>query len=139
MEGKALLKLRRTKTGNIQNLHIENYEVLHCEYTLNKDTTTAGEVNSGVRAGNIVVALPILPNDNIMAWVFDGARKYDGEITIHDAFQETLEKITFEEGRPVEFRFHYEPGSITHTVVLLSISAQRITVGGGWEYVNSFK
>lgn len=138
MDGKATLRLRRPQTDNIQNLYHENYEVMHCEYTLSKGTTKSGEVNSDVMAGNILVALPILPNDNIMSWVFDVSKKYNGEITIHDAFQESLEKIYFEEGRPVGFRFHYEPGTTTNIVLLLSINAQRIIIGDT-EYKNSYK
>lgn len=138
MDGKATLKLRRPQTDNTQHLYHESYDVMHCEYTLSKSTTRFGEVNSDVMAGNILVALPILPNDNIMSWVFDTSKKYNGEITIHDAFQESLEKIYFEEGRPVGFRFHYEPDTTTHIVLLLSINAQRIIIGDS-EYKNSYK
>lgn len=136
MDGQATLKLRRPQADNIQNLYHESYPVMHCEYALSKSTTKEGEVNGDVIAGNILVALPILPNDNIMLWAFDTTKKYNGEITIHDAFSESLEKIYFEEGRPVGFRFHYEPGDTTNVVLLLSINAQRIIIGES-EYKNS--
>lgn len=138
MDGKATLKLRAPQVDNIQNLYHESYPVMHCEYTLSKSTTQEGEVNGDIMAGNIVVALPILPNDNIMLWVFDTTKKYNGEITIHDSFSESLEKIYFEESRPVDFRFHYEPGDTTNAVLLLSINAQRIIIGES-EYKNSRK
>lgn len=138
MDGQATLKLRRPQADNIQNLYHENYALIHCEYVLSKSTTKEGEVNGDVTAGNILVALPILPNDNIMLWVFDTTKKYNGEITIHDAFSESLEKIYFEEGRPVSFRFHYEPGDTTNVVLLLSINAQRIIIGES-EYKNSHR
>lgn len=134
MDGKATLKLRKPQRNNIQNLYLESYEVMHCEYSLSKETGSRGNVCGDVRAGHILVALPMLPNDSIMSWVFDPDRKYNGEITINDAFQESLEKIYFEGGRPVKFRLHYEPGDITNVVLLLTINVQKMVIGE-WEYV----
>jgi hypothetical protein len=138
MEGKATLKLRKPRKDNIQNLYYENYDVLHCEYSLNKTTDRDGKVDSDVMGGSILVALPMLPNDDIMSWVFDASKKYNGEVTINDAFSESLEKIYFEEGRPVSFRFHYEPGESTHVMLLLTINAQRMIIGES-EYINRHK
>lgn len=138
MEGKATLKLRRPDSDNVQHLYHESYDVIHCEYSLHKSMNHRGEVNSDVQAGDINVALPILPNDDIMSWVFDPAKKYNGEITFNDAFQESLERVYFEEGRPVSFRLHYEPGETTHVVLLLTINAQRLIIGNT-EYKNSWK
>lgn len=138
MEGKATLKLRKPKTDNIQNLYHENYDVLYCEYSLKKYTDKRGKVRGNVCAGNILVALPMLPNDNIMAWVFDVSRKYNGEITINEAYSESLDKIYFEEARPVNFRLHYEPGDSANLVLFLTINAQRIIIGET-EYTNRWK
>jgi len=138
MEGQATLKLRKPQTDNLQNLYHESYDVMHCEYSLSKSITKKGEVNGDIMAGNIIVALPILPNDNIMSWVFDTGKKYNGEITINDGFRESLERIYFEEGRPVGFRLHYEPGDTTNVILLLTINAQRIIIGES-EYKNSWK
>ena len=138
MEGKATLKLRSLESDNVQHLFHESYDVIHCEYSLNKSINHRGEVNSNVQAGDIHVALPMLPNDNIMSWVFDPTKKYNGEITINDAFQESLERVYFEEARPVSFRFHYEPGDTIHVVLLLTINAQRMIIGNT-EYKNSWK
>ena len=138
MEGRATLKLRKPQIDNTQHLYHESYDVVHCEYSLSKEISENGEVRSDTQAGNIMVALPILPNDNIMSWVFDTTKKYNGEITINDAFQESLERIYFEEGRPVGFRFHYEPGDTTHVMLLLTINAQRLIIGDS-EYKNSWK
>ncbi|MDR1501099.1 MAG: hypothetical protein LBT43_01415 [Prevotella sp.] len=135
MDGKAALKLRSPKTDNIQNLFHENYDLMHCEYSLKKSTAGDGQVYGDVMAGNIIVALPMLPNDNIMNWVLDASKKYNGEITINDAFCESLERIYFEEGRPVGFRLHYEPGDTTNVILILTINAQKIVIGEN-EYVN---
>ncbi|WP_029906682.1 type VI secretion system tube protein TssD [Prevotella sp. 10(H)] len=136
MDGKATLRLRRPLTNNIQNLYHESYDLLHCEYSLSKQVNKQGKVNGNIRAGNIVVALPILPDDNIMTWVFDVSRKYNGEISINDAYEESLEKIYFEEARPIGFRLHYEPGDTTNVILLLTINAQHLIIGES-EYTNN--
>lgn len=135
MDGKAILKLRSPKKENIQNLYHESYELTHCEYSLKKSTNKNGQVDGDVAGGEIIVAMPMLPNDNIMMWVLDVSRKYNGEITINDAFSESLERIYFEEGRPVNFRLHYEPGDTTNIVLLLTINVQKLTIGDA-EYIN---
>jgi hypothetical protein len=138
MNGQATLKLRKPIEDNIQNLYHENYDVLHCEYSLSKTTDRAGRANSDVMSGNITVALPMLPNDNIMSWVFDPSKLYNGEVTINDAHSESLEKIYFEEARPVGFRFHYEPGDVTNVIIMLTINAQRMIIGDS-EYTNRYR
>ena len=71
-----------------------------------------------------------------MSWALDASKKYNGEITINDAYQESLEKIYFEEGRPVGFRLHYEPGEFTNIMLILTINAQRMIIGES-EYTNT--
>ncbi len=90
MNGKATLRLRSPKKDNIQNLHHENYDVSFYEYSFNRDVKSNGNVDIDILGGRIVVALPILPNDNLMKWVLDASLKYNGEITINDGYTESL-------------------------------------------------
>lgn len=136
MDGKATLSLRSPQKENIQYLYHENYDVLYCNYSLGKNINENGQITSDIRSGNITVALPMLPNENIMGWLFDTQRKYNGEITINNGHDESLEKIYFEEGRPVNFRFHYEPGDTTNILLVLTINAQRLIIGEA-EYINN--
>jgi hypothetical protein len=139
MDGQATLKLRKPVKDNIQNLYLENYEVIHCEYSFHKGVSRQGEVCRDVLSGNIRLVLPVLPTDELLSWALDSLKKLNGEITIHDALEESLEKIYFEEGRCVGFRLHYEPGEDNRPVVLvLSINAQRMILGEV-EYKNSWK
>lgn len=136
MDGRATLRLRKPGKDNTQNLYFYNYDVLHCEYSLDKGITRQGQVRTEVMGGNIRVALPVLPTDELMAWVFDAGKRYNGEITIDDAYEESLEKIYFEEGRCVGFRMHYEPaGEGQDVILLLTINAQRMIIGN-MEYRN---
>jgi hypothetical protein len=136
MDGKAILKLRGPQEDNIQNLYHENYELTYCEYSLNKSVGKNGQVDDGISAGNITVALPMLPSSDIMSWVFDSQKKYNGEITINDSYSESLEKVYFEEGRPINFRLHYEPGEVTNIILLLTLNVQRLIIGES-EYINN--
>lgn len=136
MDGKGIFKLRKPSKDNIQNLYFENYDLLHCEYSFDKGITKEGKVRTEVLAGNIRLALPMLPTAELLSWAFDRSKKYNGEIMIHDAHEESVDKIYFEQGRLVGFRMHYEPNSDKENVILLlSINAQRMIVGDV-EYVN---
>jgi hypothetical protein len=138
MDGKATLKLRKPGKDNVQNLYFYNHDVIHCEYSFDKGITKEGQVRTEVLAGNIRIALPGLPTDGLMAWVFDSNKKYSGEITINDAYEESLEKIYFEQGRCVGFRMHYEPcGAGLNIILLLTINAQRM-ITGDVEYKNRY-
>jgi hypothetical protein len=128
--GKATLKLRKPKSDNIQNLHFENYDVLFCEYSFSKATTGSGEVRGEALSGNIRVVLPMFPTNDLLGWVFDKMKKLNGEVTIHDAHEESLEKISFEDASCVGFRLHYEPaGNNMNVMSILTINAPRMIVG----------
>lgn len=137
MNGKATLKLRKPLKDNPQHLAFGNYEVIHCDYSFNKGITKTGKVRTDVVAGNIRVALPMLPDNDILSWAFDSYKKLNGEITMHDSHEESLGKIYFEEGRCVGFRMHYEPSEDQkkNVTLLVTINAQRIIIGQS-EYNN---
>lgn len=139
MNGKATLKISKPQKNNIQNLYFENYDVIHCDYSFNKGITKSGQVRTDVLGGNIRVALPMLPTNELLAWVFDSYKNYNGEITLHDAHEESLGKIYFEQGRCISFRMHYEPsGKAPNIVLLLTINAQHIIIDES-EYKNRWR
>lgn len=129
MDGKATLKLKKPLKDNIQHLYHEKYDVLYCHYGFDKGITKDGDVRTSAQIGNIRVALPMLPTKELLSWALDRTKKYNGEITIHDAYEESMDKIYFEEARCVGFRLHYQPTDIgSSVIVLLTINAQRVIV-----------
>lgn len=138
MDSIATLRLRKPQNDNIMGLHLESYDLIHCEYSFYKQTDRNGQAISSVMGGNIEVALPILPTDDLMAWVFGYHKYYNGEVTINDAKKELIDKIYFEEARCVNFRLHYEPGNNLNVIVYMTINSQQITLGEAI-YQNSWK
>lgn len=135
MNVKAVLRLNKPETNNPLNLHFQNYDLMHCEYFFTKDADKKGFVSDNIITGNIVIGLPMLPNDEIMSWVLDATKRYDGEISVNNDSSESLEKIIFEDARPINFRLHYEPGDSTSVILILTIHARRIIIGES-EYQN---
>jgi hypothetical protein len=137
MNGRIILKLRKPVKDNPQHLYFENYLAVYYDYSLQKTVNQAGEVRNNTQAGNIRIALPMLPTDELLSWIFDSAKKWNGEITLDDMDEESIEKVYFEEGRCVGFRLHYEPsGAENGIVLLLTINAQRMIIGNV-EYKNT--
>lgn len=138
MEAKATLKLKKPDKDNIMGLHFENYDLIYCEYSFFKHINRDGEVISALMGGNIQVALPILPTNELIAWIF-GYKKYiNGEVIINDTNKEVIDKIYFEEARCVNFRFHYEPNNSLNTVIHMTINCQKMIMGEAI-YENSWK
>jgi mRNA-degrading endonuclease RelE of RelBE toxin-antitoxin system len=135
MEGRATLKLRKPANDNTP-LYSGYYPVLHCDCSFHKQVSRDGEIRSGALAGNIRVLLSSLPAAELLQWAFDRGKKINGEISLDDGYEETMERIYFEQGRCAGFRLHYEPGDNDHNVVLLlSIQAERMIIGDV-EYTN---
>lgn len=139
MDGRVILTLRNPSKDNPQYFCFENCEVLSYSYSLYKAVNRAGEVQGDTQAGNIRIALPSLPSDKLLSWVFDSAKRWNGEISMDDMEEKSFEKVCFEEGRCVGFRLHYEPAGVENSVItLLTINVQRMIIGNV-EYKNPWK
>lgn len=129
MDGIAILKLHRPLKDNIQNLYFQNYDVSYCQYSLSKKVDAKGEVCEDVTGGTIYVTLSVLPTDDLMAWVFDRYKKYDGEITLQDAHEESVDKIYFEEARCLDFNLKQGDPDSSGVALSLTIYAERMIIG----------
>jgi len=126
---KSYLKFRIPQRDNIMGLSLKRYHVLSCNYDLWQETTKAGEPKSKIKGGTIELILSDLPNDELMAWVFDHAKFYNGEITIIDYDGETLNQIYFEGARCVNFDLHYGLDTQFKPETRLTINVQRLQAG----------
>lgn len=129
VEYKAYLKLKIPKRDNPMGLSWETYNVFACDYCFFQDMDKSGEVNSRIKGGTIHVTLSDLPTDEIMAWVFDHAKFYNGEITIVDLDGETLEQVYFEECRCVDFNLHYGIDTGFRSETRMTLFAETIQIG----------
>ncbi len=129
VEYKAYLKLRIPKRDNPMGLSWENYNVLACDYEFFQDVSKNGEANSRIKGGMIRLSLSDLPTDELMFWVFDHAKYYNGEISIIDVDGETLEQVYFEEARCVGFNLHYGADTKYSAETRMTLIAQRIQIG----------
>ncbi|GHT06880.1 hypothetical protein AGMMS49525_15580 [Bacteroidia bacterium] len=115
------------------------YEAMHCEYAFQKGITRNGEVCTDVSGGNILVALPTTPTDELMRWVFDPLSLRFGEIILDDMNKESMETLRFEGGRCIGFRLHYEPTDLPpNVIVLLTIQVARIITDTINQKTNSY-
>ncbi|GAF05247.1 type VI secretion system tube protein TssD [Saccharicrinis fermentans] len=126
---KTYLKLHKQSRSNMDGAFRDSFEVTYCEYELSKDLNKNGQAASVLKGGNIRLSIPLLPQEVLMHWLFDTQHIENGEITTHNVQSEVVEKIFFEEARLVEFRFHYESEGINNAATLITINAQRITLG----------
>lgn len=129
VEYKAYLKLKIPQRDNIMGLSWEQYKVVDCDYEFYKKTNKVGEVASGLKGGEINITISDMPTDELMTWVFDHFKKYNGEITIMDTDETTLEQIYFENARCVDFKMKYEGVERPHIKTVLKLSVENIKLG----------
>ena len=125
----SYLKFKIPRRDNIMGLSLNRYRVLSCSYDLWQETTKAGEPKSKAKGGTIELTLFDLPNDELMAWIFDHAKFYNGEITIIDYDGETLSQIYFEEARCVNFDLHYGLDTQFRPETRLTLNVRRLQTG----------
>lgn len=129
VEYNAYLKLKIPKHDNIMGLSWERYRVIDCNYEFYKKTNRAGEVVSGLNGGEISLTISDVPTNELMAWVFDHFKKYNGEITIMDTDETTLEQIYFENARCIDFKLRYDGLDRPHTKTHLILSVENMQIG----------
>jgi hypothetical protein len=131
-DGTAILKLKIPEKDNIMGLSWEKYELLSCDYHLYKNIDSNGEVNSDLRGGLFTMFIIGEPSDELLAWMFDHAKKYNGEITIMDTSEETLEQVYFENARLVCLHIHYRAEDRPNTATELKMAVDNIRIGNAY-------
>ncbi|MDR3338877.1 MAG: hypothetical protein LBT25_02070 [Candidatus Symbiothrix sp.] len=125
----AFLKIGIPQRDNPMGLSRERYKVIACKYAFSQQISKIGEVRSSVRAGNIYLSLSDLPTDELMAWIFDHAKYYNGEVTFIDTAGETIEQLYFDEARCVDFNLHYGADTQFCAETRLTLLAQKMRIG----------
>ncbi|MDR1222186.1 MAG: hypothetical protein LBL07_04820 [Tannerella sp.] len=128
-ECKAFLKLKIPQKDNIMGLSWERYEVVSCDYQFHKDVNRNGEVCSGLKGGLITLSIIGEPSDEILGWMFDHVKRFNGEVTVLDANEETLEQVYFEEARCMDLTLSYRADGKPHTVTVLKLLVEEMQIG----------
>jgi hypothetical protein len=128
----ALLKLKIPEKDNIMGLSWEKYELLSCDYQFYKNMNGDGEVSSDLRGGLFTMSIIGEPSDELLAWMFDHVKKFNGEVTVMDASEETLEQVYFEEARLVHLHIHYKAEEKPNTVTELKMAVDNMRIGDAY-------
>ncbi len=138
MQTIAQLKICKPQQDNIQHLFMHSIDLAHAEYSFHKEVDDKGEVRSEVLSGNIRCVSEVLPSEFLLNWMLDTQKKYNGELVFLDEFNESIDKLYFEQGRCVDLKLHYEPGvGSSNVLVIITINAQKMDVGNV-EYLNRY-
>jgi hypothetical protein len=128
----ALLKLKIPEKNNIMGLSWVKYELLSCDYQLHKNINSDGEVSSDLRGGLFTMFMVGEPPDELLAWMFDHVKKYNGEVTIMDTSEETMEQVYFEDVRLIYLHIHYKAEDKPNTVTELKMGANNMRIGDAY-------
>ncbi|MDR2148868.1 MAG: hypothetical protein LBE91_20705 [Tannerella sp.] len=129
---KAYLKLKIPKWYNVMGLSWERYELVECDYYFHKGTNLNGEVNTGVKGGMFTASVVGTPSRELLAWMFDHTKKFNGEVTVMDTYNETIEQVYFEEARLTGLKLHYKAENIPDTVTVLTMIVDSLQIGDAY-------
>lgn len=126
---KAYFKLQIPQQENIMGLSRYIFEIANCEYDFRRNINSVGEPCSEIMGGTIKLSIIDLPTDILMSWMFDHTKRFDGEITILEAADKTLEQTYFENARCMGIHIQYKLERNTQTVTELVINSNCIRIG----------
>lgn len=106
----------------------ERYELVDCDYQLHRGMKRNGEINTGLKGGLFTASIIGGPSDELLAWMFDHTKKFNGEVTVMDSAEETLEQVYFEQARLTGLILHYRAADKPHTVTKLTMVVESLQI-----------
>jgi hypothetical protein len=91
-----------------------------------------GEVNSDLKGGMISASVSGTPSQELLAWMIDGFKRYNGEITVMDASEETIEQFYFENARLTGLSLRYKAENKPATVTKLTIVTPLLQINNAY-------
>jgi len=130
---KAFLKLKIPKPWyNIMGLSWERYELVACDYHFHKGMNRNGEVCTGLKGGLFTATVTGTPSEALLAWMFDHTKKFNGEVTVMDLYEETIEQIYFEQARLTGLSLNYKAVNTPNTVTTLTMVVDSLQIGDAY-------
>ena len=125
---KAFLKLKIPKQENVMGLSWERYELVDCDYQFHKGMNRNGEVCTGLKGGLFTVSIIGTPSMELLAWMFDHVKKFNGEVTVMDPYEETIEQVYFEKARLTGLLLNYKSDQSPTTVTKLTMVVDSLQI-----------
>jgi len=132
LDCKAFLKLKIPENDNVMGLAWERYELTDCDYRFFKGMNRNGEVSTGLKGGQFTASIIGPPSQEILAWMFDHFKQFNGEITVLDPTEETIEQVYFEKARLTGLTLHYKAENEPTTVTKLSIVVDSLKIDNAY-------
>jgi len=129
---KAYLKLKMPKWYNIFGLSWERYELVDCDYHFHKGMNRNGEVCTGLKGGMLTASVIGTPSQMLLAWMFDHTKKFNGEVTVMDSYDETIEQVFFEQARLTGLNLNYKAANEPNTVTTLTMVVDNLQIGNAY-------
>ena len=125
---KVFMKLKIPKEDNVMGLSWERYELVDCDYQFHKGMNRNGEVCTGLKGGVVTVSIIGSPSMEILAWMFDHVKKFNGEVTAMDPYEETIEQVYFEKARLTGLLVDYKSSNTPTTVTKLTMVVESLQI-----------
>lgn len=88
--------------------YCSEYELRHADYELSRSVNHKGDITSDVAGGRIRVVIDGFGDENLFEWLFDPAKRMNGEVVVTDSHEKVMEKFIFSDARAVQYKLHFD-------------------------------
>jgi len=135
---KSYLKLGDFNGTDFMSLAKNGYELSDFEFNFSQGTDDVGHATTEVRGGDMRVVIPTLPTTEIIEWMLNSRKYYNGVIVIVNTNEESIEKIYFENTACVDMDVSYKKQGSTYINTILRLRAEHLVLNNGIDFDNSW-
>jgi len=115
----------------ILDLDGTEYRVLHCNYSLQRDTDFSGRPSSDVRGGTIHLEIEASDDTSFFEWICDPYAMKSGKVTFYKRDEEAaLKELEFEDSYLISYAESIDAIGDSPMLESLVLSAHKISMGG---------
>lgn len=104
----TFLYIYEFRTDVARGRYCSEYALRYADYELSRSVNHKGEITSDVAGGRIRVVIDGFGDENLFAWLFDPAKRMNGEVVVTDSHEKVTEKFIFSDARAVQYKLHFD-------------------------------
>ncbi len=109
----------------------EEFRVLHCNYSLQRDVDFSGRPSSDVRGGTLHLEIESSDDTSYFEWICDPYQVKSGKVTFYKRDEEAaMKELEFEDAYLVSYAESVDAIGDSPMVESLVFSAKKISMGG---------
>lgn len=126
---KWFLKIGELTDASVIGLKRSANELVHCSVSFYQGIDYKGQVQTAVRAGDIVLTYDGLPSKEVIEWAMTSTKLYSGVLVLCDSDEMPIDKIFFEDAACINMSVNYINEGKSSIITQLRLQARKLISG----------